>query len=144
MRIPALALALLAAALSGSANAGPESKAQLPKLATAAHGPEHLAGQNTPTAAYTQEVVDPGSLTHNQRRQDDELPNRVSSLLLQCAFLPRVLSSLFYDLPAIQSELGCVPVRPPSQVGSWTRRHAQPSVNVVLDVCRPCNTLSLY
>ena len=96
MRIPALALALLAAALSGSANAGPESKAQLPKLATAAHGPEHLAGQNTPTAAYTQEVVDPGSLTHNQRRQGDDLPLPYTSplLLRQGAFLPRVLSSL--------------------------------------------------
>ena len=73
MRIPALALALLAAALSGSANAGPESKAQLPKLATAAQGPANLAAENAP-AAYSQEVVAPVPYADVRKRGLRESP----------------------------------------------------------------------
>ena len=77
MRIPALSLALLAVALSGSANGKPEA-ADPP---TVAHRPTYLAADNAPTA-FRQDTLAPSPTMDLIRRQS------VSSLPSQAPPLP--------------------------------------------------------
>ena len=107
MRIPTVALALLAAALSGSANARRESKPQTTKLFTAENAP----------VVYTQDAITHDSRTSVQRRQNGNGP--VGSALgllgiLICEFLfgPSLLSSMLYSRSSValrrRFQVGCI------------------------------------